>query len=166
MFDSGMEKGTKLFLAGAQRFFDAAVPESKPTIIDLPWLNTSGLELTLIGLQKEILVVSPTKGWGILEKGESSKFTRIADLDTDSSAMAVDFFYDYVHFWVSKIIPVGSPIDMGKIVNALGEGTRDYELFNGILKFFLMVSDGVIDEDDLALRQKAKNVLTWLANKG
>ena len=165
MFDDFfLKKGTESFLKGTLLLIEAAVPQSNPRLVDSNLESFPlALHMTLKDQQSESLLVS-TKGWFWEGDGTAGEIVSLdCDTNLDGSVVLMVFLEEYLRYWVGTIIPDGAPIDMGRIAENLGQGSRNYQVFNEILKFFLMVKDGVFDEDDLEVRQYAQQVLTWMS---
>ena len=167
MFDGFFaKKGTELFLNGTKRLVSVAVPQSQPRIekTDLEAFPL-GIHLALKDSKNEILLVSP-KGWFWKGEGTEQEIVSLGcDTSQDASLVILRFFHQYLRYWVGTIIPDGELIQIGRVAEHLGEGSRNYEIFNEILKYFLMVKDGVFEDSPVEVRQYAAYVLAWISGK-
>lgn len=164
--DFFLKKGTESFLKGTLLLIEAAVPQSKPriaktTLESFPF----AIQLTLKDLQSEKLLVSP-QGWFWEGDGTGEEIVSLeCDTRFDASLVLMVFFERYLRYWVGTIIPDGAPIEIGQVAKHLGEGSRNYDIFNEILKYFLMIKDGVFEESTPEVRQYAQYVLTWMSGR-
>ena len=161
-----LKKGTEAFLKGNLLLLEAAVPQANPrlansTVESFPL----AIHMTLKDMQHESLMVSPD-GWFWEGDGTAGEVVSLnCETNLGASVVLMVFFEQYLRYWVGTIIPHGAPMDMGKVAQHLGEGSRNYQLFNEILKFFLMIRDGVLDENATEIREYAQQVLTWISGR-
>lgn len=161
------KEGTMPYLMGLQMIVNAAFPETNPTLIDQKdKLHPVRLQLSMAGEAPESLMVS-TQGWAWQGTGTDGEVVPLAwDYGTGTDAVLVLFIGKYLHYWMGTIFPDLSSLDMAVVADHLGQGTRDYELLNNLLRFLLMVRDGQLEEegdDDSEIRNIAQMILTWLA---
>lgn len=161
------KEGTKPYLLGLQMLVNAAFPETNPRVVEQKDKeHPLGLQLSMSDLEPEILMVSPN-GWswrGTGTDGEAVSLARDYGIGTDG--VLVLFIGKYLHYWMGTIFPDLSELDMQIVADHLGQGSRDYELLNNLLRFLLMVRDGQLEEegdDDTELRKLAQMILTWLS---
>ena len=167
MFDDFfLKKGTEAFLKGTLLLVEAAVPQSNPrleksTLASFPL----AIHMTLKDQQSESLLVSP-QGWFWKGDGTGQEIVSLeCDTRFDASLVLMVFFEKYLRYWVGTIIPDGEPIEIGRVGKHLGQGSRNYEILNEILKYFLMIKDGVFEDSTAEIRQYAAYVLDWMAGK-
>lgn len=164
--DFFLKKGAESFLKGALLLIEVAVPQSNPrleksTLESFPL----AIHMTLKDQQSESLLVSP-QGWFWKGDGTGQETVSLeCDTRFDASLVLMVFFEKYLRYWVGTIIPDGEPIEIGRVGRHLGQGSRNYEILNEILKYFLMIKDGVFEDSTAEIRQYAAYVLDWMAGR-
>ncbi len=152
------------YLKAVQTIFNASIPETNPRIVKLPSYRTRGIEISLLpGIT--VTAVVDSEGWGVIDEETAPKITAIAPLNTDSGEVAYILLVPFVYGFMNHLFPEPGTIDIEAVMNGLGEGTREYKLFMNILRFFMMLRDGVIFEDNQDLHQMAHNMIEWLGNR-
>ena len=167
MFDDFfLKKGTESFLKGTLLLIEAAVPQSNPRLVKSTLESFPlAIHMTLKDQQSESLLVSP-QGWFWKGDGTGQEIVSLeCDTRFDASLVLMVFYEKYLRYWVGTIIPDGEPIEIGRVGKHLGQGSRNYEILNEILKYFLMIKDGVFEDSTAEIRQYAAYVLDWMSGK-
>lgn len=154
-----------LYLQGLEKIFNAAMPETEPKIVKLRSFGTKGLEIRMLG-ETSLTALVDREGWGLLVEENSLQVSPLGHLDTDPGEIAFLIAARVVRPFVSYLYPEPGTIDIQAIAEGLGEGTRNYRLFMNMLRYFMMLKDGVISEDNIPLQQRAHEMIDWLGNRG
>lgn len=154
-----------LYLRSIEEILSAAMPESNPQIVPLPALNTTGLEITLLGDNTLTLVVDDA-GWGLVANEDPPQVSALGPLDTDAGEVTFRIIAPYVRSLVEYLYPEPGSIDLQAILEGMGPETRNYKLLLSILRFFVLLKDGEIFVDNLRLHQEAQELVDWLGNAG
>lgn len=155
----------QLYLDGLEQMFTAAMPETDPRVVDVPSLGTKGLEVKMFG-ETSLIAVVDIEGWGLLVEGDPALISPLAPLDTYPAEVVFLIASRILRSFVTYFYPEPGTIDIPTILEGLGEGTRNHSLFMNMIRYSMMLKDGVVVEDNPLLEQKAHKMIEWLGNRG